>query len=222
MKLHRTLTPMLALAAFLSLPGCVTEGAREDSARDSATPPVAQAHKAVTERIERMRFEYGKELLASVQALISLRELAKAPILEALPTTDARTRANLIYVLGYIGGPEAHASVRRHSADSDMAVRYEAAAALMQMGDWSSIPVLISFMESPDRRIRYKAFQVLRERTEQDFGYEFNAPEVQRAESVNRWKSWWDGRRREIIYGRNDGAAPTSGAVSASPEAAFR
>ena len=197
-----------AIASLFLLSACVTTyengqlvAERED--RSGKPSRLERVQEQVNSRIERLKYEHGKELLATLQELIALERLAIAPIGQALETADSRTRAHLIYVLGFIGGGEARQLVVARLSDQSEIVRYEAAAALMQIGDWSAVPVLIAFMDSDSRRLRYKAHEILRLKTKQDYGYDFNAEAASRNEAIQQWKSWWSDRRDQMIYGND-------------------
>lgn len=193
----------LALLLPLTLlAGCVTEGPERETADRDLPTPVEKAQSTVERRIQQMRYQQGRDLLATIQSIVAMKDLAREPVLAALPESDDRTRANLIYILGYLGGTGVHQTVSKYLRHGHAGVRYEAAAALLHMGDWSTVPVLINFMDSEDRLLRYKAFQALSEGTRQDFGYDFRAPDSEREQALGRWRSWWSTRRQEIIYGK--------------------
>jgi hypothetical protein len=191
----------LVIALFaLFQTACVTEDGRAPRPEESAKGPVEYAQDSIRYRIERLPTLRGRDLLQEIERLIAARELALEPIRSALPEADARTQANLLYVLGYIQSPESHAAVLPYLRSPDESVRYEAAAALMQLGDLSAAPALIAFLESEDRRLRYKAFECLKAATHQDFGFEFQADADARAAAVMRWKRWWAEQRAAMIY----------------------
>ncbi len=183
------------------LVGCVTEGGEVSTGKNpEAKGPVEMAEDAVAKRLQRLRYVHGRELLAEVESIIAYKELALSPVLAALPESDSRTKATLLYILGYIPSPESHAAVSAHLKDRDEAVRYEAAAASLQLGDQSAVPTLVAFLDSEDKRLRYKAIEALKSSTKQDFGYDFNAPESERAAAIGRWQDWWSSRRSAMIY----------------------
>lgn len=192
----------LALSALL-LGGCISEGPRPTAAAndDDNPTPVEQAHVQVNRWIKELDHTFGKDRLARLQALISYKELALEPIIQALPDANPEVRANLVYVLGYIGGAPAHQALIGNLNDEDPGVRYEAAAALVNLGDWSGVPILIDFMDSEDKRMRYKSFQILREKSKDDFGYRFAASPPEREMAVGKWRAWWKETRSSIIYG---------------------
>lgn len=197
---------LIAILPILMLASCVTvdqDGNPVAETRDKGPRKgrLERVHETVTARIEQMQFQHGKELLRTLQELIGMKELAFEPIVKALPEADSRTRANLIYVLGFMKGNNgAHRILAASLRDESEVVRFESAAALMSLGDWSAVPILISFMEKGDRRLRYKSHEVLRDSTRQDFGFDFNADDSSRAPALARWKEWWKGRREDIIY----------------------
>jgi hypothetical protein len=197
------------LAGLLVLTGCVTETrtATGEIIEDrkpipGEKTPVKQVETQVRQRIDHMRYEQGTELLKTIETIASCKELALKPIAEALASADTGVRANLVYTLSLIGGSQAHALVARQMSDQSPVVRYEAASSLLQFKDWSGVPVLIGFLESEDRRIRFKSFQALQTFAKQDFGYDFGAPEPERTAAVTRWKDWWTEKRSDLVYNR--------------------
>lgn len=180
--------------------GCVTEGGPPER-EDDGKGPVARVHARINRKIDRMPHLNGQRLLAVIQEIIAYKELALEPVKEALPDTDARTRANLIYILGYVGGEQAHAAVIPYLKSEEEVVRFEAAAALVNMGDWSGVPLLLDYMESEDRHKRFKAAQAMLEVTDRDFGYNFDAPPHERQKAMKRWRHWWQDRRNSLLYG---------------------
>jgi HEAT repeat protein len=197
---------ILVVVSSFALAGCVTEtrnlnGELLEKKKPSNTPtPVEQVEAQVRKRIDHLKYESGAELLRSMETIAGCEQLALKPIAEALPNSDAGVRANLVYTLSLIGGSQAHSIVARQVSDQSPIVRYEAASALLQFKDVSGIPILIGFLEDEDRRLRFKSIQALEGFTNEDFGYDFGAPEPVRAESVKRWKDWWTMRRTELVY----------------------
>lgn len=194
--------PLGLLALILLCAACQTEGpevAKSDP--DEQFSPVNHAERAVEQRIARIRYQSGQQLLDTLQQIVRYGELAVDPVLAALETADPRTRANLLWVLGYVGGPEAHPVLVEHLSHPNQAVRYEAAAGLATLGDMSGVPVLLDFLESEQKRLRYKAHEVLAASTGQDFGYVSNAPSGAREQALSRWRSWWRSERARIFEG---------------------
>ena len=60
------------------------------------------------------------------------------------------------------------------------------------------VPPLIEHLNDPDAVVRLSAFQELRQRTGQDFGYIPWADAAERAPAVARWRAWGDGRKAPL------------------------
>jgi len=197
------------IVGLLAITGCVSETRTstgeiiEDRKPISGEKtPVEQVETQVRQRIDHMRYESGTELLKTIETIASCKELALKPIAESITTVEPGVRANLVYTLSLIGGSQAHGLVTRQMCDPNPVVRYEVAASLLQFKDWSGVPVLIGFLEDPDRRIRFKSFQALAAFAKQDFGYDFGAPEPERTAAVTRWKTWWNEKQSDLVYNR--------------------
>jgi HEAT repeats len=197
------------IVGLLVLAGCITETRTRTGEVIEENPPpkcektpVELVEAQVRQRIEHMRYESGTELLRTMEAIASCKEIALRPIAEEMTTSDPGVRANLVYTLSMIGGGKAHALVSRQMGDKSPVVRYEVAASLLQFKDWSGVPVLIGFLEDEDRRLRFKSFQALSSFAKQDFGYDFGAPEPERTAAVTRWKAWWSEKQSDLVYNR--------------------
>lgn len=194
---------LFLLASLLLLGACVTEGS-VDVDQEAASPrrtALEFAHQRVARRVAEVRYQSGKELLATLTELVGMKEVALQPILDALPAADPRTKANLLYVLSFLRNPEAHQALVQGLSDENTVVRYEAASGLLSQADLSAVPVLIGFLESEDRRLRYKAFVALSQATGEDCGFHFNGDAQERAAAVGRWREWWQDHRRQVILG---------------------
>ncbi len=191
----RHITTLVVLGTFI-FAGCSSQtvdssGIPVTEATNPVGPtPVEVAHSQIGSIIRKLKEQDGAELLRNLQVLVRTRELALEPIAVALPNSDARTKANLCYVLGGIGGSRAAQIAMTALSDPDKGVRYEAASALATMGDTTGYPVLVGFLADPDRRVRYKTIETLRETTKQDLGFNFNATESEQAAAIGRWKQW--------------------------------
>ena len=141
----------------------------------------------------------GPKLLRDLQWLIRMKGMATPIIVATLPDSTPQVRSNLLYVLGFDPSPESSTALKSYLGDPDDATRYEAAAALLHHGDYSATPILISFLESNNRHMRFKAVEVLRETTGREFGYSFSEAASLRADAVQRWKSWWEVEKRRLM-----------------------
>ncbi len=181
--------PRIVLAALVVLaPSCALFHEEE---------PYAAASPSLKEEIDRLvndlQYQHGKELLQTNQRLIYIGEPAIPALLQALSNSDPLTRANACFVLGEIRDRRVVPRLGPLLKDEDTNVRYEAAASLVVLGDWEhAMPLLLNGLRDPDKWTRFKAFTVLKNATRQDFGYDYQAEESAREESVRRFEQWWE------------------------------
>ena len=193
-RLIRLVAPALLSAVVLcGLPGCVTtEGGEYADAREPRDPVGPLLRKQINQRIEALKFQRGVALLDSLNWLIMYGESAVPQLKEALEDPDPRTRSYVAYVLGEIGSRGAIPKLRdRLDREDHKLARYELAAALVSLGDWGQIGILIDGLEEPGRRYRYKCFEVLNKNLNLTFGYDPMGPVEERSRAIAKWRAWW-------------------------------
>lgn len=149
--------------------------------------------------VEALPLQRGQKLLHAMQYLIAKKQLAVEPIVKALEGSDARTRANFLYVLGWINGAESRQALVDNLNYPDVAVRFEAAAGLLQHGDAGGTPHMIDLLESEDRQVRFKAIESLKASTGKEFGYVFAADGEARVLAVQKWRDWWRSEKSRLM-----------------------
>ncbi len=186
-----TVHKLLLTSLILVLAGCVTEQ-EEDAPRGASAGGVDLGlERQVRVRVAGLQRLQGAPLLHSLQVLISCGSSARAVVIESLASPDPHVRAGLLYVLGFIGGEEARVAVAKSLADAEAGVRYEAAAALLQLGSLDGMPVLIALLDHSEARMRMKAMDAVSARAGTDFGYRFDAQAGERGAAVERVRQWW-------------------------------
>ncbi len=70
--------------------------------------------------------------------------------------------------------------------------------------EWVAVPAMIGRLNDPDRVVRMTANDGLKERTHRDFGFVPWAPPEERVKAVARWKAWWEERRVQAAYPKDD------------------
>jgi hypothetical protein len=70
--------------------------------------------------------------------------------------------------------------------------------------EWVAVPAMIERLNDPDKVVRMAANDGLKERTRRDFGFVAWAPPEERAKAVARWKGWWEERRVQAAYPKDD------------------
>jgi HEAT repeat protein len=86
----------------------------------------------------------------------------------------------------------------RNLAHTAPIVRARAVGLGDNLPEWQVVPPLIDHLDDPDSVVRLTAFEELRQRTGQDFGFIPWADAAQRAPAVARWRSWWNGRKATL------------------------
>lgn len=72
--------------------------------------------------------------------------------------------------------------------------RAEGIAEAAEENDQNAVKPLIGMLDSDDPAIRMFAITALQDLTGQTLGYDYAAPEWERAESVDRWTAWYSER----------------------------
>lgn len=70
--------------------------------------------------------------------------------------------------------------------------------------DWVVIPAMIERLNDPDKVVRMVANDGLKERTRRDFGFVAWSPPEERAKAVAAWKAWWEERRAQAAYPKDE------------------
>jgi HEAT repeat protein len=184
------------LVLVLAASACTTTTTKDgvDTGRENAIV------KAEVERqVAELRYLHGNELLDSMQRLARAGEAAMPAIREGARSEDWLTRASLSWVMGESNDRRYIPDLHQLVGDRVVGVRYEAAAALVELGDNAGFPVLVDGLSDGEVRIRYKCFESLRRATGRDFGYQHDGSEAARSEAVARWKDWLAGIRASAL-----------------------
>jgi len=153
----------------------------------------------IDRRIAELRFQHGTDLLETMQRLSTMGEAAMPKIRAGAKSDDWLTRASLAWVMGATADRRYVGDLREMLADSVVGVRYEAAAALVELGDSAGFDVLVAGLGDGDIRNRYKCFESLKRATGQDFGYRHDAAPDARRAAVTRWLDWLEGLRSNAL-----------------------
>jgi hypothetical protein len=194
----------LFLALLLCCCACVSEpSAQEQERTDAGTKGVEFAmERQARIRIAGLHRLQGAALLHSLQVLISCGTNARAAAIEALAAPQPEVRAGLAYVLGFIGGEDSIVALKSRLTDADAGVRYESAAALLQLGNAAGMPTLIDLLGHADARMRLKAMECVQERAGTDFGFRFDGTETERRAACERVRLWWHSAVGPVTAGR--------------------
>ena len=93
--------------------------------------------------------------------------------------------------------------------------RFEAVLWLAEYGSEAANEALIDSLGDEDPSVRWAAFQGLRQRTGETFGYRPGDPELSRLEAVECWRRWWEeaqgDRASKAVRPQGDGSAGEPG-----------
>ena len=137
----------------------------------------------------------GEKIVEVGRRIVARGEPAVPALREALVSEDTALRSNAAYFLGVLKDRRTIPDLRRASTDdTDAAVRYEAAGALLEMGDPIGFAALVDGLSDVDARRRAKCIDVLAERTHERFGFEPDADPADRSAAIRRWRTWLEVR----------------------------
>lgn len=160
-------------------------------------PGSARTQASVREHLAHFEDENALERIAAARSLAALGEAALGPLFEALAShPGTRTRGMAAYTLGFMDDRRAVEPLVRAVADPVADVRYEAAAALLRLGDDRGLAPLIAGLEDPDPRLRARSLGNLKEAVHETFGFQADGDPLERSAAVARWRGWLQ-RRRE-------------------------
>lgn len=178
---------LLPFTLLLALAACTTTTEKDGV---PAGRPNAMMQADVQRRIDELRYLHDQELLDTMLHLASLGDAAVPQIRAGSRTDDWFTRASLAWVMGATGDRRYIPDLRRLVADPVKGVRFEASAALVELGDNAGFPTLVEGLSDQDLKTRYKCFEALRRATGQDFGYQHDAAPDARRAAITRWNDW--------------------------------
>jgi HEAT repeat protein len=186
----------LALVSLVALAACQTTTQKAGVEGNKKNEIVAAE---IDRRIDELRYLHGSDLLQSMTRLVAIGDPARESIRAGAKSDDWLTRASLAWVMGATSDRRYIDDLRGMLADQVSGVRYEAAAALVTLGDSSGFAVLVAGLSDADIRARYKCFESLKRATGQDFGYRHDAAPETRRVAVTRWADWLEGLRANAL-----------------------
>jgi HEAT repeat protein len=156
----------------------------------------AASNQAVAADIAKFEDEKAMERLAAARRIAARGEVALPPLLDTLAAhPSARTRGMAAYTLGYMNDRRVVEALVRALGDPSQDVRFEAAAALLRLGDVRGYTPLIDGLESDDARVRLHCIGILADAAGSRFGFEPDGDPIERRAAVARWRGWLEHRR---------------------------
>ena len=143
-----------------------------------------QSLPALNKTSERVR-------MSAMKALRSVAAPCQADVLrEALRHANAGVRTAAVYALGKLISEEQVMGLSFLLNDRDDWVRVTAAQLMTRVGDRRAVETLIDLLSSDDVFVRRASSRVLRECSEQEFGYSPGETEKTRRQAISAWSKW--------------------------------
>ena len=178
------------------LSACVTERIEDPDSGE------AYLDREIDKVVQRIPYETGKALFRDLNKLIAFGSFAIEPMCECLRHPNAKVRCSGAYVLGQLQAEGVVNDLLALMDDENKLVRLEAARAVLEIGAWDTVPVLLEGMNDPEENIRILSFQALKKKIGVDFGYKIRGTAEERQESLNKWNAWWaNAKGSEIMEG---------------------
>jgi len=195
---------LLALCA-----GCVTTNSSVP-AREPSEGPWLEASPTLRERLadaaRRLPWTHGLERVELIQWFASVGEPAYPTLLELAADPRADVAGAALASLGATRDSrlvEPLRSVTMQSAGSGTDLSFERARALLRLGDWREIPVLVDGLRDERLITRALCAQALHEATHERHGFDPRGEPDAREAAVGRWEEWWKAREQDRLLQGN-------------------
>jgi hypothetical protein len=190
----------LSLALLLSLTtACASTNSSVETEPDWLQPSPRLRHQ-IEESARRLPWTHGMERVEMITWFATVGEPAYPTLLEmvldprkdvagsALAAIGATRDSRLVLPLRALPWPEGE-------NNSDLAL--ERARALLRLGDWQMVPILIGGLRNEELLTRALCAQALWESTRERFAYDPKAEPEEREKAIVEWEKWWHERNTD-------------------------
>jgi len=165
--------------------------------------PILQQQLA--DEAQRLPWTRGFERLEQIRWFASVGEPAYETLLRLAEERRDHVAAAALAALGATLDRRlvSHIRLLEWSEERDQTdLGLERARALVRLGDWSKIPLLISGLRDGRVYTRALCLDALREATHETHGFDPRSDAGPRKKAIERWESWWNDRARdEFLHG---------------------
>lgn len=202
----------LGLALALALAGCITTTSMDRRIIEADDSPWLRPSPYLALELEenaaRLPWTHGAERIDLVRWFAGAGEPAYETLLQLALDARADVAGSALAALGSTRDERLVPYVRElaWSGEVPLNLRLERARALLMLGDWSEIPLLVDALEADDLSTRALAGYALYRATGDRRGFNPRDEAEVRAESVRRWRAWWREREDEGILASRDEA----------------
>jgi hypothetical protein len=214
---------VLALAvSSLLCTGCTTTSNRTSDGLRGAQSEWLQPSALLAQQIEdestRLPWTHDLERVEQIRWFVSVGEPAYAKLLTLATDPRDDVAAAAIAALGGTGDRRLVPHLRAlpwaaagsaEAAGRSRSLELERARALVSLGDWTALPVLIDGLRDEKLYTRTLCLQVLQRTTRQTLGFDPKGEPDRREEAVLRWEGWWRTRSGEGLLAATQASAVT-------------
>lgn len=168
--------------------------------------PSPLLQQQLDDEAERLPWTHGFERLEQIRWFASVGEPAYPTLLDMASDPRDEVAAAALAALGATLDRRLVPHIRSISWATD---RYEGdlglerARALLRLGDWTDIPMLIRGLRDARLYTRALSLDALKEATGETLGFDPRAEPAARERGVERWERWWGERSGEgLVEGR--------------------
>jgi HEAT repeat protein len=188
----------LALAALLASACSSTSSGKSASGWLQPSPSLRQQ---IDDQIKRLPWTHGVERVEQISWFATVGEPAYEQLLELCTDPRADVAASAVAALGATRDSRLVEPLRavKWKAGDDRGLRFERARCFVRLGDWTQLGALIDGLAEEDGWARAWCLAALREVTGQDLGFDPRAAAPDRAQALERWRTWYSSRTSEGI-----------------------
>jgi hypothetical protein len=218
MKSPRTLR-LLSQALLLALTAACASTTAAVETKPEWLEPSPRLRAQIEDAAKRLPWTHGMERVEMITWFASVGEPAYPTLLamvldprkdvagSALASLGATRDSRLVEPMRALPWPEGQ--------DTDLL--FERARALMRLGDWQMVPILIGGLRNEELLTRALCAQTLWESTHERFAYDPKAEPDEREKSIVQWEKWWHERNEDPL--QSGRGIPAGAAVPASKSA---
>jgi len=169
------------------------------STAKASSPAWLEASPGLQERIDRKAtsLAYTPGLEARVQLITwfaKVGEPAYPTLLEMMHDPRPDVAGAALAALGATRDARLVSYLREPGPSETESVALERGRALLMLGDWSGIPVMIKGLRAEHHYTRAVCHRALSDVAHETFGFDPRGEAPAREAAVDRWEAWWDTR----------------------------
>jgi len=190
----------LSLAALLVAPlvgGCATTKSSEPAVQTEWLAPSPGLKDQIEKKAQRIPWtNTWEERVSLIQWFAGVGEPAYPYLLGMVTDPRPRVAGTALAALGSTGDPRLIEPLRAlpWPTEDNVDLALERARALMQLGDWSLVPLIIEGLRDERFYTRAVCAKALTDATRESIPFDPSAAEDEREQQILKWEAWWHQR----------------------------